>query len=308
MQLYFAAVIAWTVATLLRIVRRLSPQTYKRALDRITNQIAPDELFFHGLHAMGVLNYESTYQTGEQNFLERCLRNRTSAVVFDVGANKGDYARLVHGVAPSAIVHAFEPHPMNFQILEKETGPNLFAYQLALGDKPGSLTLFDYTDEDGSEHASLYSEVFTSIHKKEARGQEVECETLDRIVARLGIDQIDLLKIDTEGHELAVLRGAESLIRAGRIKVVQFEFNEMNVISRTFMRDYLGILGSYRFYRLLPEGAVDITDYRPVLHEIFAFQNIVCVHDSADFSLLSKPASKTSSAKSDSLSVPAGGS
>ena len=59
------------------------------------------------------------------------------------------------------------------------------------------------------------------------------------------------------------------MLEAGRIAVIEFELNEMNVVSRVFMKDFLAILPNYRIFRLLPEGAiregaapVDIPDYR----------------------------------------------
>lgn len=86
-----------------------------------------------------------------------------------------------------------------------------------------------------------------------------------------------LLKIDTEGNELAVLHGAQNALKNGKIEMVHFEFNEMNVISRVFFRDFWNLLHplGFQFYRLLPNSAFEITRYSPVDCEIFAFQNII---------------------------------
>jgi hypothetical protein len=64
---------------------------------------------------------------------------------------------------------------------------------------------------------------------------------------------------------------------AGRISLVQFEFNEMNVISRTFLRDFVGLLPGYRLYRLLPDGMASLEGEPLFVREIFAFQNLVAV-------------------------------
>ena len=84
-----------------------------------------------------------------------------------------------------------------------------------------------------------------------------------------------MLKIDTEGHEFAVLRGASNLLKTGRIDVIHFEFNEMNVVSRVFFKDIWDFLPNYDFYRMLPDGLAQIKNYSPVFCEIFAYQNIV---------------------------------
>lgn len=86
-----------------------------------------------------------------------------------------------------------------------------------------------------------------------------------------------MLKIDTEGHELNVLKGARLTIAKGMVDVIQIEFNEMNVISRTFFKDIIDILPGYDFYRLLPDGLLPLGAYKILDFEIFAFQNIVAL-------------------------------
>ena len=90
------------------------------------------------------------------------------------------------------------------------------------------------------------------------------------------IDIIDFLKVDTEGHELAVLQGASSLIEDGRIGCIHFEFNEMNIVSRVFFLDFRELLHNYKLYRLLPNGLLPLGD-SPLETELFAYQNIVAL-------------------------------
>ena len=87
--------------------------------------------------------------------------------------------------------------------------------------------------------------------------------------------KIGLLKIDTEGHEFEVLKGAENLLKAGKIEMIHLEFNEMNVFSRVFFKDIWDYLPNYDLYRMLPDGLVHIKNYSPVFCEIFAYQNLV---------------------------------
>jgi hypothetical protein len=102
-------------------------------------------------------------------------------------------------------------------------------------------------------------------------------DTIDNFVKENRISKIDLLKIDTEGHELAILAGAKETIDTNKVPVIHFEFNEMNVISRVFFRDFVLMLTGYDFYRMLPDNIVKLEPYIPVKTEIFAFQNIVAV-------------------------------
>ena len=96
------------------------------------------------------------------------------------------------------------------------------------------------------------------------------------------ISRINLLKIDTEGNELKVLAGGKKTLSANKIDIIQIEFNEMNVVSRTFMRDFVQLLSSYNMYRLLPKSFLPIKYQRPVKHEIFAFQNIIAIRKEID--------------------------
>jgi hypothetical protein len=91
----------------------------------------------------------------------------------------------------------------------------------------------------------------------------------------LTLSRIDLLKIDTEGHELEVLHGARKLLAAGLIRVLHIEFNEMNVFSRVFLRDFRELLSRHTAYRMLP-GIISVSD-SPLASELFAFQNVVFV-------------------------------
>ena len=91
------------------------------------------------------------------------------------------------------------------------------------------------------------------------------------------------MKIDTEGHELQVLFGAIVAIQIRKIEVIQIEFNEMNVISKTFFKNIYDLLNGYHFFRLLPDGLVRLPIYRPIEYEIFAFQNIAAIQPESTY-------------------------
>ncbi len=82
--------------------------------------------------------------------------------------------------------------------------------------------------------------------------------------------------MDVEGGELAILEGAHQLIKEARLGVIQFEFNEMNIISHSFLHDFRKLLPNYRIYRLLPAGLLPLPE-DPLLSEIFGFQNLVAI-------------------------------
>lgn len=235
-------------------------------------------LYRLSLSGMGILNYENARASGEVSFLRQHLSGRPDCVVFDVGANLGGYSRQVLEVCPHATVYAFEPHPRTFKALVSTLClPNFIAINAAVGEVEGEASLFDYMAQDGSSHASLYRDVIENIHNAESVEHKVKVMALEAFARSRNIEHIDLLKVDTEGNELSVLKGFLDYIEAGKIEAIQFEFNEMNVSSRTYFRDFWELLPNYDFYRLLPNGMARIKRYSPVYCEIFAYQNIVAL-------------------------------
>ncbi len=233
------------------------------------------------LAGLGVLNWRSETLQGERDLLTRLLAEAPKgAVALDIGANEGRYSAWLLSQAPHLTVHAFEPHPIIFGRLEArlETA-GARCWNCALGDVEGETELFDYADAPGgSSHASLHNAVIERLHGRPAAAHRVAVRRLDNFLLREGITEIFLLKIDTEGHEAAVLRGLGDLAQTGKVTIhhLQLEFGDMNVISRTFFEDIAALLPGYRAFRILPRGALlEITNEPPLMRELFAFQNIL---------------------------------
>jgi hypothetical protein len=79
---------------------------------------------------------------------------------------------------------------------------------------------------------------------------------IDDYVAEHAVRRVDFMKVDTEGHDLSVLRGARRALEDGTIRALSFEFGSGNVNSRTFFRDFWDLLTpcGYRLARVLPSG------------------------------------------------------
>jgi FkbM family methyltransferase len=235
----------------------------------------------HGLalHGLGVMNWQDDAVSGERylirTYLPRALRH-AHPVFFDVGANTGAFTSGLLARFPGATIYAFEPQPQNFaRLISAGHPPDRVRHEnIALGRAPGRINLYDRADHSGSAHASVFEEVIADIHRQAVTATEVRVDTLDQVAARYGVPSIDYLKIDTEGNELAVLEGGAQLLRDARIGYIHFEFNEMNVVSRVFLRDFRKLLPAHRLFRLLPRGLLPLGT-RSVSTEIFAYQNIL---------------------------------
>ena len=108
---------------------------------------------------------------------------------------------------------------------------------------------------------------------------ETEVVKVDQFAEAHGIEQIELLKVDVEGAELDVLRGAGELIRERRIRAIQFEISYANAVRKSWMRDHCELLTGYSLYRLLPRGLLPLGEYRSSSHEVFRFHNLVAFRD-----------------------------
>jgi FkbM family methyltransferase len=238
-----------------------------------------------GYKQKGILNWESDTETGEKFLIEvelkKLLHAKNKYTFFDVGANKGSYSsRLVENF-PNAEIHVFEPLPGCYTHLLKlfqAKSEQFFLNNVCVSDTPGKLELHTYANDPASQHASVYNNVLKEIHhSSDIQKFEVDAVTLDDYTDYKEINHIDFLKIDTEGHELAVLKGASRLLQNRKISLIQFEFNEMNIVSRVFFKDFYDMLfPEYNFFRLLPQGLLPIKQYDSSL-EVFMFQNYLAV-------------------------------
>ncbi|KAM3098416.1 FkbM family methyltransferase [Phormidesmis sp. 146-12] len=237
-------------------------------------------IFQLSLRGIGLLNYDDDQQSGEDAFLNQISEFLDDGVVIDVGANVGEYSNKVRRLSQTAKIYAFEPHPITFEKLSDQASQHHYtAINAACSDIQGKLKLYDYQgDQSGSTHASLYQDVISNIHKGASESWEVDVITLDEFIQHSNLDHIRLLKVDTEGNELKVLLGTQQTLKQRNIDMVQFEFNEMNIVSRVFLKDILNLLTDYSFYRLLPDGLIPMGDYSPMHWEIFAYQNIVAIN------------------------------
>lgn len=203
--------------------------------------------------------------------------------VADVGANVGEWsgsmlaAAAAAGRAADLRLHAFEPDSGAFaELLRALDGVPASLSAVALSDRQGTSRFYVVAPAAGTN--SLHAAPEGALAE-----QSVPTRTLDSYAAEHGIARFALVKIDTEGHDLAVLRGARDLLAGQRIGVVQFEYNHRWVFARSFLRDAIDFLTSfgYRVGKLTRHGVEFYPGWDAEL-ETFAEGNYVaCVPDVA---------------------------
>lgn len=178
--------------------------------------------------------------------------------VLDVGANVGQWSASMlatawrAGRAEDLDLHAFEPSCYTFARLSKALGSqHVILQQIALSERSGTSILHVTGPAAGTN--SLYA---PPAVETDATTEDVKTTTLQEYADSAGIREITLVKIDTEGHDLAVLRGAGKLLAEQRICIAQFEYNWRWVGARSFLCDVFKLLGpaGYRIGKLTPRG------------------------------------------------------
>jgi FkbM family methyltransferase len=149
--------------------------------------------------------------------------------VVDVGAHVGVYSLMsARLVGPRGVVHAIEPQQECVSLVERNAAlnrlPQLKAYTLALAEEDGSVGLL-------VDRRSLGGR---TVSAEEAEASMVAAATLDSFTRDEQVGPIDLLKLDAAGNELAVLRGARSLLEGGAIANVICKLYHPDVIAERF--------------------------------------------------------------------------
>jgi FkbM family methyltransferase len=228
------------------------------------------------------------YTNGESS-LQRWILNLSPSGrqvhVIDVGANVGRWSISMLGVARRAgrlddlDLHAFEPSSYTFTLLSELLREEPVCIgQVALGDRPGLSTL--HVAGPGAGTNSLHRQPGSTAS---STTEEVSITTLDIQAESMDLGQIALVKIDTEGHDLAVLRGARRLLTEHRISIVQFEYNHRWIYARSFLRDAFELLGplAYRLGKLTPHGVEFYPEWDADLETFVEGNYVACLPEVA---------------------------
>lgn len=173
-------------------------------------------------------SYEEV-ERAEQIFYLKYLR--AGMTVFDVGANVGELTLLFSHFVFGGQVHAFEASGTTFRKLETicrtANRRNITLNHLALAEEKGSIRLNIYDDDYSSFNTQAARPLKSyGLDIKPVGVEEIAAETIDDYCEENKIETIDLLKIDVEGAELQVMKGARRMLESKRVKCLAFEFGQ----------------------------------------------------------------------------------
>jgi FkbM family methyltransferase len=208
-----------------------------------------------------------------ERWLLRQIAGFKPTIVFDVGANQGDWTAAVLAEIPTATVHAFEIiEETNAALAKRMAGePRVVVNRFGLSDSAGMLKMRSF---EGS------SKLASCTEYPHGKFREVSCQVRrgDEYLRERSISRIDFLKLDVEGAERLVLKGFEQALDSARIDVIQFEYGKVAILTHFLLKDFYDLLESkgYSVGKIYP----DHVDFRPykLEDEDFLGPNYLAVH------------------------------
>lgn len=251
-----------------RAAYRIGRALYQKARGEVANDMAS--------------NGETLVQSCVVDAWKRGALSGQRLVVFDVGANVGDWSSaLLSLLADSNMrevvdLYAFEPVPSTFEFLRNRLGaqnPVLHYEQVALSSINGEGVIYVSAPNAGTN--SLYA---NSLQGDEQQIAIVRATATDFCKAHK-IQKVQLLKCDAEGHDMEVIRGALPLLADEKISILQFEYNHRWVYARNFLRDAFASVEKlpYKLAKLQPDHLLIFTEWHPELERFFE-GNYALVH------------------------------
>ena len=174
-----------------------------------------------------------------QKNINKILKNLDIKVVFDIGAHKGEFIDGIMSIKQKIKVYSFEPQSKIFKILKKKfkNSKNVFLFNKAISNnnkkkilkiniKSSTSTFSNYNKN--SYWKKIKEVLLTGFGKSSIiRTETTKCINLDSFCNKKKIKKIDLLKIDTEGHEEEVLRGSKKILRNVKFILIEIHFSKI---------------------------------------------------------------------------------
>jgi FkbM family methyltransferase len=191
---------------------------------------------------------------------------KDDGVIFDVGANIGNTVEVFRTLFDQCTVHAFEPHADQFAALEHRLGAaeRVVLNNVAIGAAVGTAVFHRASHPESGSLLPLNPKSWfaDALDIRPAGEETVTVDTIDHYCEAHGVGEIDLLKLDVQGFETECLRGAQSMLAHGRIRVIQSEVTCHAMYQRaTNISDLEALLlpHGYRLFTLFNVHCADAT-------------------------------------------------
>jgi len=181
------------------------------------------------------------------HILKRRIGRDEPICCFDIGANIGQTAKKICSYFPAATVYCFEPVSETYQLLSEnlKNAHSIKTFNFALGEQKSEMEIFLFKN---SQWNSLSKAVSERAKANGGPSEFIKVDSVDNFVRQHNIKKIDILKSDTEGYELEVLKGAHDCLQNQIIESLYLEvgFNEQDK-QHTYFPVVIEELAKYQY-------------------------------------------------------------
>lgn len=239
------------------------------------------------LKSLGYQNFGNHKFTGEEAFI-KSIKKFNPKICVDVGAHKGNYSKLLIKELNCKVI-SFEPNKFCFEELKKLKKfykTKLYPFNNAITNK--NKKVFLHYGSELSQLASLDKNLSKISFVKDFNKKKmiVKGITIDHFFKKNSnlTKKIDLIKIDTEGHEFEALIGAKKTISKYKPNFIQIEFNWHQLYKNKTLLSFKKLLKNYQIYRILPlNGSLIKIDPNRPENNIFHLSNIVFIKKNLNY-------------------------
>jgi len=180
-------------------------------------KILQNLFIFFGYSLIKKKNFEKLYRTLDQSI--KYLIKKDNPIIFDVGAHTGETIERFRKLYNKSIIHSFEPQVDSFQKLKKFSDDKTILNNFALGEKI-EIKKFYINKNDSTSGFYKFTDKMFADHNNYSK--DIQIKTLDQYVEERNVENIDILKIDVQGYEDNVLKGAIKTL-TNKIKILELE-------------------------------------------------------------------------------------
>ena len=197
------------------------------------------------------------YDEALESFFKDCQQAK---VILDIGANIGWTTLRSAKENPKARIIAFEPHRVTFERAQDNFSRNNFSnielLNVGLGDKNTILKIYEMKDNNSGMNRIVLEEINRPF-------KEVKIKRLDELIQELNIETVDLIKIDVEGFEPFVLKGAAAILTNSNAKIIMETDDRFLKNNGSSAQELISLLQGYgykKFYRADKKTDIKLTD------------------------------------------------
>ena len=169
-----------------------------------------------------------------QERIVKFIDNKNVKIVVDIGAHKGEFLKHIKKIKSIRKVYSLEPQKKVYgELLKEIDNKKFFAYNIAISNRNGKqkMQINDFsmtsTLSKVNENSIYYKIKNLIIGNKKKNFEYIKTEKLDLFTKKRKLNKIDLLKVDTEGHELNVVKSGLKTLKKTRYLLIEFRQNDL---------------------------------------------------------------------------------